>query len=56
MRGNVGKVLLPILRGLAANTETVDRTVHCWDDFPLDPSRECMQIRLRYADQIMHVL
>ena len=44
--GDVGKVLLPIVRGLAANTKTVDRTVWCLNDFPLDPSRECMQIRL----------
>ena len=39
-------MLLPILRGLAANIKTVDRTVVCLDDFPLDPSCECMQIRL----------
>ena len=43
--GRIGKVLLPILRGLAANIKTVDKTVMCDDDFPLDPPRECMQIR-----------
>ena len=46
MQGEVGKELLPIVRGLAANTKTVDRTVVCLDDFPLDPPCECMQIRL----------
>ena len=43
--GSVGKALLPILRGLAANTKTVDRTVACGDDFPLDSRCECIQIR-----------
>ena len=39
-------MLVPILRGLAGNTKTVDRTVHCWDDLLWDPPCECMQIRL----------
>ena len=38
IEGNVGKMLLPILRGLSANTKTIHRTVHRWDTVPLDPS------------------
>ena len=33
--GEVGEMLLPILRGLAANTSTVERTVRSFDEFPL---------------------
>ena len=47
IQGGVGKALLPILRGLAENTRTVDRTVRCTSGYSVDPPRgECMQIRL----------
>ena len=42
--GDVGEALLPILRGLAANTSTVDRTVKCLSSFPSVPPCECRQI------------